>query len=65
MSLYFLIYFHGNGENIFQIEHYDLDFRSYFEMNVILVEYPGYFLETNRKSDPNIIFENFLVIYIG
>ena len=41
----FLIYFHGNSENIFQIEHYGLDFRSYLDMNIILVEYPGYFLK--------------------
>ena len=39
----FLIYFHGNSENIFQIENYGLDFRSYLKMNILLVEYPGYF----------------------
>ena len=44
----FLIFFHGNSENIFQIEHYALDLRSYLNMNVILVEYPGYFLKTNK-----------------
>lgn len=38
----FLIYFHGNSEHIFQIDFYGLDFRSYLEMNVIIVEYPGY-----------------------
>ena len=59
----FLIYFHGNSENIFQIEHYGLDFRSYLEMNVILVEYPGYFLKMENSSDPNIILNNSLIVY--
>jgi len=59
----FLIYFHGNSENIFQIENYGLDFRSYLEMNVILVEYPGYFLENNDRTNPNIFFKNSLIVY--
>ena len=59
----FLIYFHGNSENIFQIENYGLDFRSYLEMNVILVEYPGYFLKSENSSDPNIFFGNSLIVY--
>ena len=60
----FLIYFHGNSENVFQIEYIGLDFRSYLEMNVILVEYPGYFLKTNNNnSDPNIIFSDSLLVY--
>lgn len=59
----FLIYFHGNSENIFQIEHYGLDFRSYLNMNIILVEYPGYFLKSNNSYDPNIFLENSLIVY--
>ena len=59
----FLIYFHGNSENVFQIENYGLDFRSYLEMNVILVEYPGYFLESNDRTNPNIFFKNSLIVY--
>lgn len=59
----FLIYFHGNSENIFQIENYGLDFRSYLEMNVILVEYPGYFLESSDRANPNIFFKNSLIVY--
>ena len=59
----YLIYFHGNSENIFQIEHYGLDFRSYLEMNVILVEYPGYFLKMENSSDPNIILNNSLIVF--
>ena len=59
----FFIYFHGNSENIFQIEYYGLDFRSYLEMNIILVEYPGYFLDNNNRSDPNTFFSNSLIVY--
>ena len=59
----FLIYFHGNSENIFQIENYGLDFRSYLKMNILLVEYPGYFLESNDRTNPNIFFKNSLIVY--
>ena len=59
----FLIYFHGNSENIFHIEHYGIDFRYYLDMNIILVEYPGYFLKSKNSSDPNVFFENSLIVY--
>ena len=59
----FLIYFHGNSENIFQIEYYGLDFRSYLNINVIMVEYPGYFLKTSKNYDSNLIFSESLIIY--
>ena len=59
----FLIYFHGNNEHIFQIEHYALDFRSLLEMNVIIVEYPGYSIYDCENIEPTIIFENTCIIY--
>ena len=59
----FLIYFHGNSEHIFQIEHYGLDFRSHLGFNVIIVEYPGYSIYEYDKPDPNLIFENSLIVY--
>ena len=59
----FLIYFHGNSENIFQIEYYGLDFRSYLNMNIIMVEYPGYFLKTSKNYDSNLIFSESLIVY--
>ena len=59
----FLIYFHGNSENIFHIEHYGIDFRYYLDMNIILVEYPGYFLKIKNSSDPNVFFDNSLIVY--
>jgi esterase/lipase len=59
----FLIYFHGNSEHIFQIEHYGLDFRSHLEFNVIIVEYPGYSIYEYENPDPNLIFDNSLKVY--
>ncbi len=60
----FLIYFHGNSEHIFQIDFYGLDFRSYLEMNVIIVEYPGYSISMDEQnSDPNKIFTDSLIVY--
>ena len=59
----YLIYFHGNSENVFQIENYGLDFRSYLDMNIIMVEYPGYFIKSNNNPDSNIIFKNSLIVY--
>jgi hypothetical protein len=32
-------------------------------MNVILVEYPGYFLKMENSSDPNIILNNSLIVF--
>jgi len=59
----YLIYFHGNSEHIFQIEYYGLDFRSYLEMNVIIVEYPGYSIYPCEDPDSNIFFKNTLIVY--
>lgn len=59
----FFIHFHGNFEHMFQIEYYGLDFRSHLEMNVIIVEYPGYSIYDNENPDPNLIFENACIIY--
>ena len=59
----YLIYFHGNSEHIFQIEHYGLDFRSYLDMNVIMVEYPGYSIYPYQDPDSNVFFDNTTIIY--
>ena len=59
----YLIYFHGNSEHIFQIEFYGLDFRSYLDMNVIMVEYPGYSIYQSKSTDPITIFSNSLIVY--
>ena len=59
----YLIYFHGNSEHIFQIEHYGLDFRSYLDMNVIMVEYPGYSIYPYQDPDSNVFFDNTIIVY--
>ena len=59
----FLIFFHGNSEHIFQIENFGLDFRSILEMNVILVEYPGYSIYIDNEPTPKKIFEDSKIIY--
>ena len=59
----FLIFFHGNSEHIFQIENFGLDFRSNLEMNVILVEYPGYSIYIDNETTPKKIFEDSIFIF--
>ena len=59
----YLIYFHGNSEHIFQIEFYGLDFRSYLDMNIIIVEYPGYSIYPCDDPESNIFFINTLIVY--
>jgi predicted esterase len=59
----FLIYFHGNSEHIFEIEYYGLDFRSYLNMNIIMVEYPGYSIYQWEKTEHKYIFSNALIVY--
>ena len=59
----FLIYFHGNFEHIFEIEFYGLDFRSYLNMNIIMVEYPGYSIYQWEKTEHKTIFSNALIVY--
>jgi hypothetical protein len=59
----YLIYFHGNSEHIFQIEYYGLDFRSYLDMNIIIVEYPGYSIYPCEDPESKIFFNNALIVY--
>ena len=59
----FLIYFHGNSEDIFQIEFYGLDFRSHLEMNIIIVEYPSYSIYSCQNKSSNASFSDALRIY--
>ena len=59
----FLICFHGNSEDIFTTENFGLDFRSYFNMNVLFVEYPGYSLYLDPKPESIKIFSDAIVVY--
>ena len=62
-STNFLICFHGNAEDIFTTENYGLDLRSYLNMNVIFVEYPGYSLYMDQKCASIKIFDDAIKVY--
>ena len=47
----------------FSIEHYGLDFHSYLNMNIVMVEYPGYFIITSKSYYSNSIFSESLIVY--
>ena len=59
----FLICFHGNSEDIFSIEKYSLNFRSYLNMNIIFVEYPGYSIYIDQNSESDKIFSDSIIVY--
>ena len=58
----FLILFHGNNEDIFQLEMAAGIFREELKMNLIVVEYPGYSIYFSKKS-PQIILEDTTIVY--
>ena len=62
-STNFLICFHGNAEDIFTTENYGLDLRAYLNMNVIIVEYPGYSLYIDQKCASTKIFDDAIKVY--
>lgn len=59
----FMIYFHGNSEDIFQSELIGVYFKSYLKMNVIIVEYPGYSIYKSDKKEPNQLFDDSIVVF--
>lgn len=59
----FLIFFHGNSEDIFSIEHLALDFRSYLKMNILLVEYPGYSIYIDQETESSKIYSDSMIVY--
>ena len=59
----YLIYFHGNSEDIFGVENYGLYFKSNFNMNVIIVEYPGYSIYFEQSPEPKQIFLDSINVY--
>ena len=46
----FIIFFHGNSEDIFISELLGQYFSEKFKMNVVIVEYPGYSIYKAKKS---------------
>lgn len=59
----FLIYFHGNSEDIFSIESFAMDFRSDLKMNILVVEYPGYSIYIDQEPESTKIFSDSIYIY--
>ena len=58
----FLIFFHGNADDIFSSELLGQHFCENLKMNVIIVEYPGYSIYKSDKS-AEVICENSLIVY--
>ena len=58
----FLIIFHGNNEHMFGLEMVAGIIREYLNMNVIVVEYPGYSIYFSKRS-PETILEDTTIIY--
>ena len=61
-SANFLIYFHGNGEDIFSCELLGFHISRELKMNIIIVEYPGYSIYPGQP-DSEIILNDSLIVY--
>ena len=58
----FLIFFHGNSEDIFISELLGQYLSEFLKMNVIIVEYPGYSIYNEKKS-ADLICEDSRIVY--
>ena len=58
----FLLYFHGNAEDIFSCELLGFHIARELQMNIIIVEYPGYSIYPG-KPDSEIILNDSLIVY--
>ena len=59
----FMIFFHGNSEDIFSAESIGLYFKSNLNMNIIIVEYPGYSIYESKKPEPKQIYDDALIVF--
>lgn len=57
----FIIFFHGNSEDIFISELLGQYFSEKFKMNVIIVEYPGYSIYKAKKSAETMCNDSLIV----
>ena len=62
LSPNFLIYFHGNSEDIFTNELLGFHMAREFHMNIIIVEYKGYSIYKGNP-DPQSILDDSLIVY--
>jgi len=63
LSKNFLIFFHGNAEDIFQARTMADKLRNKLYMNVLLVEYPGYSIYINIDKNSDTLLENTKIVY--
>ena len=59
----YMIFFHGNSEDIFNVENIGLYFKTNLNMNIIIVEYPGYSIYMSKMKDPSQIYSDSLIVY--
>lgn len=57
----FIIFFHGNSEDIFISELLGQYFSEKFKMNVVIVEYPGYSIYKAKKSAETMCNDSLIV----
>jgi hypothetical protein len=61
LSKNFLLFFHGNAEDIFAARDMADKLRFNMNMNVIIVEYPGYSIYNEDKSSDKVLDDSIIV----
>ena len=62
LSKNFIIFFHGNAEDVFSARSIGYSLQKKIGMNIIIAEYPGYSLYEG-ESDAETILKNTVIIY--
>ena len=62
LSKNFIIFFHGNAEDVFLARNIGYSLQRKIGMNIVIVEYPGYSLYEG-ESDAETILKNTVIIY--
>jgi len=62
LSKYFLVFFHGNAEDIFIAKEIAEKIKDYLYVNVLIVEYPGYSIYKGDKS-ADAVLEDSLTVF--
>jgi len=59
----FLLFFHGNAEDIFGAKVMADKLRIKLNINIIIIEYPGYSLYTSTPKSCETLLENTIIVY--
>ena len=59
----FLLFFHGNAEDIFGAKVMADKLRIKLNINIIIIEYPGYSLYTSTPKSSETLLENTTIVY--